>query len=80
MRYSGRLLRGSDGAVGTPAYTDDYWVVDAVAAYKVARWLDLQLNVYNLGDKRYVASINKSGYRYTPGAPRWASLTANFHF
>jgi len=80
VRYAGRLLRGTDGAVGTPAYTDDYWVVDAVAAYKVARWLDLQLNVYNLGDKRYVAAINKSGYRYTPGAPRWASLTANFHF
>lgn len=80
VRYAGRLLRGTDGAVGTPAYTDDYWVVDAVAAYRVARWLDLQLNVYNLGDKRYVAAINKSGYRYTPGAPRWASLTANFHF
>jgi catecholate siderophore receptor len=80
VRYAGRLLRGTDGAVGTPAYTDDYWVVDAVAAYKVARWLDLQLNVYNLGDKRYVAAINKSGYRYTPGAPRWGSLTANFHF
>jgi len=80
VRYAGRLLRGTDGAVGTPAYTDDYWVVDAMAAYKVARWLDLQLNVYNLGDKRYVAAINKSGYRYTPGAPRWASLTANFHF
>jgi catecholate siderophore receptor len=79
-RYSGRLLRGTDGAVGTPAYADDYWVVDAMAGYRVARWLDLQLNVYNLGDKRYVASINKSGYRYTPGAPRWASLTANFHF
>jgi catecholate siderophore receptor len=80
LRYSGRLLRGTDGAVGTPAYADDYWVVDAMAAYKVNRWLDLQLNVYNLGDKRYVAAINKSGYRYTPGAPRWASLTANFHY
>jgi len=80
VRYAGRLLRGTDGAVGTPAYADDYWVVDAMAAYRVNRWLDLQLNVYNLGDKRYVAAINKSGYRYTPGAPRWASLTANFHF
>ena len=79
-RYSGRLLRGTDGAVGTPAYADDYWVVDAMAAYKVTSWLDLQLNVYNVGDKRYVAAINKSGYRYTPGAPRWGSLTANFHF
>lgn len=80
LRYSGRLLRGTDGAVGTPAYTEDYWVADAMASYAVNRWLDLRLNVYNLADKQYVASINKSGYRYTPGAPRWASLTANFHF
>jgi catecholate siderophore receptor len=79
-RYSGRLLRGTDGAVGTPAYTEDYWVVDAMASYAIRRWLDLRLNVYNLFDKRYVAAINKSGYRYTPGAPRWASVTANFHF
>ncbi|WP_440963751.1 catecholate siderophore receptor Fiu [Massilia sp. GER05] len=80
VRYQGKLLRGTDGAVGTPAYADSYWVADAVADYQVNRWLDLRLNVYNLFDKEYVASINKSGYRYTPGAPRWASLTANFHF
>ncbi|WP_036165526.1 catecholate siderophore receptor Fiu [Massilia sp. 9096] len=80
VRYQGRLLRGTDGAVGTPAYADAYTVVDAMASYRVARWLDLQLNLYNLFDTRYVAAINKSGYRYTPGAPRWASVTANFHF
>jgi len=80
VRYSGKLLRGTDGAIGTPAYAEDYWVVDAMAAYRINRYVDLQLNVYNLGDKRYVAAINKSGYRYTPGAPRWGSLTANFHF
>lgn len=79
-RYQGRLLRGTDGAIGTPAYADAYTVVDAMASYKVAKWLDLQLNVYNLFDKQYVAAINKSGYRYTPGAPRYATVTANFHF
>jgi catecholate siderophore receptor len=36
--------------------------------------------VYNLADKEYVAAINKSGYRYTPGSPRAASLTANVKF
>ncbi len=80
VRYQGKLLRGTDGAVGTPAYAEDYTVVDLMAAYKINRHVDLQLNVYNVGDKEYVAAINKSGYRYTPGAPRWASLTANFHF
>jgi catecholate siderophore receptor len=36
--------------------------------------------VYNLFDEDYVASINKSGYRYIPGTPRSAMLTANFSF
>jgi len=79
-RYADRLLRGTDGAIGTPAYTESYWVFDAMASYQVSRNLDLRLNLYNLGDERYVASINKSGYRYTPGSPRAASLTANLRF
>ncbi|MES2899128.1 MAG: catecholate siderophore receptor Fiu [Pseudomonadota bacterium] len=79
-RYIGKLLRGTDGAIGTPSYADAYWVVDAMASYAVSKNLDLQLNLYNLADKDYVASINKSGYRYTPGAPRSASLTANLRF
>jgi catecholate siderophore receptor len=79
-RYSDRLLRGTDGAIGTPAHTDAYWVFDAMASWQVNRKLDLRLNVYNLGDERYVAAINKSGYRYTPGMPRAASLSANLRF
>ncbi len=79
-RYSDRLLRGRDSAIGTPAYTESYWVFDAMASYQVSRNLDLRLNVYNLGDERHVAAINKSGYRYTPGTPRAASLTANLRF
>ncbi len=79
-RFSDKLMRGTDGAIGTPAYADSYWVFDAMASYRVNANLDLRLNVYNLGDERYVAAINKSGYRYTPGAPRSASLTANFRF
>ncbi|NNG22346.1 catecholate siderophore receptor Fiu [Telluria aromaticivorans] len=79
-RFSDKLMRGTDGAIGTPAYADSYWVFDAMASYRVSPNLDLRLNVYNLGDERYVAAINKSGYRYTPGAPRSASLTANFRF
>ncbi|MBJ7311595.1 catecholate siderophore receptor Fiu [Rugamonas sp. CCM 8940] len=79
-RFVDQLLRGTDGAVGTPASTDAYWVYDAMATYPVNKNVDLQLNVYNLADKQYVASINKSGYRYTPGAPRSVSVSANFHF
>lgn len=79
-RYNDKLLRGTDGAIGTPAYTDAYWVFDAMASYRFSRSLDLRLNVYNLTDRAYVASINKSGYRYTPGAPRSGSLTLDYRF
>ncbi|MHA6500638.1 hypothetical protein ACX3VG_30670, partial [Escherichia coli] len=57
-----------------------YWVADAKLGYRVNRNLDFQLNVYNLFDTDYVASINKSGYRYHPGEPRTFLLTANMHF
>ncbi|MEO5935053.1 MAG: catecholate siderophore receptor Fiu [Duganella sp.] len=80
VRYAGKLLRGTDGAVGTPAYVDGYWVADAMASYPLDKHVDLRLNVYNLTDKEYAAAINKSGYRYTPGTPRSASLTANIKF
>jgi catecholate siderophore receptor len=79
-RFSDKLLRGTDGAIGTPAYANSYWVFDAMASYPITRNIDLRLNLYNLADKDYVAAINKSGYRYTPGAPRSGSLTANFKF
>lgn len=79
-RYNGKLSRGSDGAVGTPAYVDSYWVFDAMASYRINKNVDIQFNVYNLFDKEYVAAINKSGYRYTPGTPRSYKVTANFAF
>ncbi|WP_049623238.1 catecholate siderophore receptor Fiu [Frateuria defendens] len=79
-RYNGPMKRGTDGAVGTPDRVQSYWVFDAMASYPLNPHVDLQLNVYNLFDKDYVAAINKSGYRYTPGAPRTAMLTANIRF
>ena len=79
-RYAGELKRGKDGAVGTPEYTEAYWVFDALVSYPVNKHFNLQLNVYNLFNKDYVAAINKSGYRYTPATPRSAMLTANIRF
>ncbi|MES2311159.1 MAG: catecholate siderophore receptor Fiu [Pseudomonadota bacterium] len=79
-RYAGEMKRGTDSAIGTPAFTEAYWVFDAMASYPLNKQLDLQLNLYNLFDKDYVAAINKSGYRYTPGTPRSAMLTVNFRF
>ena len=79
-RYSGEMKRGRDGAIGTPAFIEDYWVFDAVASYAINDNLTLRLNANNLFDEDYVAGINKSGYRYSPGAPRNYLLTATFRF
>lgn len=59
---------------------DSYVVFDAMAAYEVNRNFSLQLNLYNLGDKFYVASMNNAGNRYTLGTPRYALLSANLKF
>ncbi len=79
-RYNGEMKRGNDGAIGTPTHVESYWVFDAMASYPVNQHLDLQLNIYNVFDADYVAAINKSGYRYNPGAPRSAMLTAAIRF
>lgn len=59
---------------------DDYWVFDAMAAYELSKNISLQLNVYNLADKKYVAALNNSGARYFPGKPRSAQISANFAY
>lgn len=80
IRYVDGLRRGTDGAVGTPAYTESYTVVDAMASYAFSKQLTLRVNGYNLADEEYVASINKSGYRYTPGISRTVLVSADFQF
>ena len=79
-RYVGQMHRGTDGAVGTPTSIKSYTVYDAVLSYDISRNLSLRLNGYNLFDKQYVAAINKSGYRYTPGTPRTFLLSADLRF
>jgi catecholate siderophore receptor len=58
----------------------DYWVVDAMLGYEISEKIQLQLNAYNLTDEEYVATLNNSGARYSPGTPRSALLTVNFSF
>ena len=82
-RYLSTQQRQVNNAV-TPTTSmpeiDSYVVFDAMAAYEVNRNFSLQLNVYNLGDKFYVASMNNAGNRYTLGTPRYALLSANLKF
>lgn len=79
-RFVDTLHKQKDGATDVPKYVDSYWVYDAVIGYRINKNADLQLNLYNLTDKEYVASINKSGYRYFPGIERSARLTLNVKF
>jgi catecholate siderophore receptor len=57
-----------------------YWVADAMVSYQVNKNMSLQLNLFNLADKFYINTLNNGGTRYTPGAPRSATLTANLSF
>ena len=64
------------GAQGIASYT----VADAVLSYKVSKNLALQLNVYNLTDEVYIASLNNGGSRASVGVERSAQVSANFSF
>lgn len=59
-----------------PAFT----VVDLMAAYRVSKTVNLQLNVTNLADKVYMSSLNNGGSRLFIGAPRSVTLTGRFSF
>jgi len=71
---------------GTPLATqnmpkiDSYWVTDLMFAYKINKNLNLRLNIYNVFDKEYIATLNNSGARMTLGAPRTALLSAELQF
>jgi catecholate siderophore receptor len=87
VRYVDSVIRpvSSNSAPPPPNQTNmrtapDYWVVDMMASYALSEKISLQLNAYNLTDEFYVATLNNSGARYTPGAPRSGLLTVNFTF
>ena len=78
VRYVDTIARTASttisGATNTP-YAQSYWVTDAMAAYQFSKNASLQLNLYNLANQRYAASINNSGARYIPGTERSAKLS-----
>ncbi|MCQ4314109.1 TonB-dependent siderophore receptor [Pseudomonas stutzeri] len=71
-----------DSRFGNTANTIEvpsYWRYDAMAAYRVSKNLDLQLNVQNLTDKRYFDQVYGSHMAHV-AAGRTALLSTNFHF
>ncbi|MBR8652747.1 TonB-dependent siderophore receptor [Achromobacter sp. Marseille-Q0513] len=60
-----------------------YWVVDTMARYRFDRHWSASLNVNNVFDKKYYASVNGMagwGMYYTWGAPRNAFLNVRYDF
>jgi catecholate siderophore receptor len=74
-----RAITNSPAAANMPGLPG-YSVTDVMAAYRVSRNLNLQLNVYNLFDREYVSSLNNNGSRVLMGTPRNATLTARVQF
>ncbi|MFC3903695.1 catecholate siderophore receptor [Acinetobacter marinus] len=79
-RYIGEMKKSRDGNQVGPSVVPDYWVVDAMASYQVTKNIGIQLNVNNLFDEEYIASINRGGWRYIPGAERNYRAALNFNF
>lgn len=59
-------------------FVDSYWVVDAVASYKLTRNFDVRVNLNNIGDKYYIDRIG--GGHIVPGGARLVTVSTGFSF
>ncbi len=84
LRYMDSVARSNNtslsSATSSVLQVQDYWVVDAMASYVVTPEVTVQLNLYNLLDEEYVASLNNGGSRYHQGTPRSVKLGVNVAF
>jgi len=80
--YVSDSFGGNQGGAGggtNRVYAPDYWRFDAFASYAINKKADLQLNIQNLGDERYIANTN--GVHHANPAPgRQAILTLNVKY
>ena len=82
MRYADTSARSSNIAAPTSnlLQAPAYWVGDAMASYDVTKNWQVQVNVYNLFDRKYMQSLNNGGSRYTPGQERNGLVSVNAKF
>jgi catecholate siderophore receptor len=73
-QYVGDRFNTNTGTRTAPAY----WVVDAMAAYRVTDQLTLRVNGLNLANERYIDRVG--GGHFVPGAGRSVMLTAGVGF
>jgi catecholate siderophore receptor len=76
VNYVADRFANPGNTVTLPSYT----TVDAMVAYRVAKW-DLQLNINNLFDRDYIVSGHGTSPNLNlPGAPRNVQVTARYAF
>jgi len=84
MQYMGatKRLQATNAPVASTfsSSVDSYWVFNVLASYEVTKKITIRLNVNNLFDHEYVASLNNNGYRLNLGAPRSYLLSADLKF
>jgi catecholate siderophore receptor len=82
MRYADTSARSSNTVAPTSNLltAPSYWVGDAMASYDITKNWQVQLNVYNLFDRKTMASLNNGGSRYQPGAERNGLVSINATF
>lgn len=73
--HRGAIFASVDDAVTLPAFTR----FDAALYWTLNHAMQLQLNVENIGNKRYWASAH-SNNNISPGAPRSAWVTLNYRY
>ena len=80
--YVSKSFGGNQGGAGggtNRIYAPSYWRYDAFASWAVSKNADLQLNVQNLTDERYIVRTN--GVHHADPAPgRQAMLTLNVKY
>lgn len=74
------IAKDADKSVNNMPEIPSYWVGDLMAAYRVNDNLNLRMNVYNLFDEDYIATLNNSGARAVLGTPRSAMFTTELSF
>jgi outer-membrane receptor for ferric coprogen and ferric-rhodotorulic acid len=85
VRYQNRTFH-TDDWMGFTYHTEQggYTLFDAMAGYRFDKHLDIQLNVFNLFDKRYYRSMNGQpvtwGGNTVYGEPRKVLVTARYQF
>jgi catecholate siderophore receptor len=57
-----------------------YWLFNGMVSYVATKHLTLRLNLNNVANREYVASLNNNGYRLNLGAPRNFLLSAELRF